>query len=199
MIWRVTLAVVAGMLFLGAPRAEPVRYKIAVVALAEDLQTRAEFEDGLAAKLGQHDYDAVASHEIIPQVAELDDADVARRLSDAGVQAVLMMKPAAVGPGSTLESVRNDVSADVYANMRAFARETSPSQGDELVAVVHTAIYLMAAETPELLSSGAVWLDEPVATREEGMAKLQDLVVLNMDKARPAVRQHLGLPPLPDG
>ena len=106
------------------------------------------------------------------------------------------MKPAAVGPGSTLESVQDDVSSEVYADMRAFAREISPSHDDELVAVIHTAIYVIREGRTELITSGAVWLDEPVETREEGIRKLQDLVVATMNQARPAIRQYLGLPPL---
>ncbi|HEX7081800.1 MAG TPA: hypothetical protein VF329_12375 [Gammaproteobacteria bacterium] len=33
-------------------------------------------------------------------------------------------------------------------------------------------------------------------TREEGIERLQDLIVANVDAARPAIRRLLGLPPL---
>jgi hypothetical protein len=194
---RIALVLVTGLLVVGSTRAAPVQtYRIAMVALAEDPEDRAAFEDGLAAKLRAFDYDAVSSHQVIPVIGDLDDRGAVDRLSQAGIRAVLMMKPASVGPGSTLESVRDDVSSEVYADMRAFAREISPSHGDELVAVIHTAIYVFRGGTPELISSGAVWLDEPVETREEGIGKLQDLVVATLNRARPAIREYLGLPPL---
>jgi hypothetical protein len=178
--------------------AQPMRYRIAMVALTEDPEVRKEFEDGLVSKARAFEYDAVTSYDIVPEVTELDNRDVVSRLSEAGVQSIVMMKPAAVGPGSTLESVKGEVSNEVYANMRSFAREISPTHDDdELVAVIHTAIYMVRGTRTELLTSGAVWLDQPVETQEEGIDKLQDLIVANMNKARPAIRQYLGLPPLP--
>ena len=125
---------------------EPVRnYRIAMVALTEDPEVRREFEDGLVSKAKAFKYDAVTSYDIVPEVTELENRDVVSRLSEAGVQSIVMMKPAAVGPGSTLESVKDEVSNEVYANIRSFARE---------------------------------------------------IIVANMNKARPANRQYLGLPPL---
>lgn len=184
-------------LLLAPATGEPVQtWRIAMVALAEDPEVRAGFEEGLAAKLRASDYDAVPSYEIIPEVDDLDDPDTVQRLAAAGVQAVLMTRPAAIGPGSTLESVKNDVSGEVYASMRAFAREISPSNGEELIAVIHTAIYAIGNDGAQMISSGAVWLDETVQTREEGIETLQNLIVAALNKARPAIRQHLGLPPL---
>ncbi len=172
-------------------------YRLAVVALAEDPATRASFEDGLAAKLRADNYDAVASHNTVPAVTDFHDPGLARRLEDAGIQGVVMARPAAVGPGASLESVKGEVSAADYADMRAFASETSPAHdADDLVAVVHAGFYMIKDGRVELLSSGAVWLDEPVGSREEGIDKLQDLIVANMNRARPAARAYLGLPPL---
>ncbi len=186
---------IAGIQSAGS--AEPRFYRIAMVALSEDPEVRREFEDGLVRKAKAFNYDAVTSYDIVPEVTELDNRDVVSRLSEAGVQSVVMMKPAAVGAGSTLESVRDEVPSEVYANMRSFAREISPTHDtDELVAVIHTAIYMVRGKGAELLTSGAVWLDQPVETQEEGIDKLQDLIVANMNKARPAIRQYLGLPPL---
>jgi hypothetical protein len=199
MIWRLTLVLISGILMFEAASSQPVmRYRLAMVALTEDPQIRTDFENGLAAKFRANDYDAVASHEIIPDITDLDDSDIVRRLSEAGVEGIVMAKPAAVGPGSSLESVKDDVSSEVYANMRTFAREISPSHDeDDLIAVIHTASYIIRGKRAELLSSGAVWLDQPVETQEEGIEKLQDLIVANMNKARPAIREYLGMPPLP--
>jgi hypothetical protein len=175
----------------------PSTYRLAVVALAADPATRETFEDGLAAKLRADNYDAVASHTIIPTVTDFDDAGLASRLEEAGVQAIVMARPAEVGPGASLESVKGRVSESDYQDMRAFASRISPAHdADDLVAVVHAGFYMIKSGRVELLSSGAVWLDEPVDTREEGIDKLQDLIVANMNRARPAAREYLGLPPI---
>ena len=198
MNWRMAVVAVPVLLaFSPCSTADVMKYKIAMVTLVENPVTRAAFEDGLAAKFQANGYDAVASHNIISTVTDLGNTDIVHRLSEAGVQGIVMMKPAAVGEGSSLESVKDEISSDIYADMRAFAREISPGTGeDELVAVVHTAIYIIRDQRVELLSAGAVWLDEPVETREEGVGKLQDLIVLNMNKLRPAIRDYLGLPPI---
>jgi hypothetical protein len=107
-----------------------------------------------------------------------------------------MVRPAAVGPDASLESVKDAVSPGVYANMRAFASELSPSAEDDILAVVHLAIYLISIDGAELISSGAVWLDEPNPSREEGIERLQNLIVVNVNGVRPAIREHLGLAPL---
>jgi len=80
--------------------------------------------------------------------------------------------------------------------MRAFARELSASGEEDLLEVVHLGLYLLSVHGWELVSSGAVWLDEPYPTREEGVERLQNLIVANVNGVRPAIRQHLGLPPL---
>lgn len=171
------------------------RYRLALVALVDNTDTRASFEDGLAAKLRANDYDAVPSHDIVPATADLGKADFVSRLVDSGVDGIVMMRPAAVGPGSSLESVRDELTQEEYEDMRRFAREISPGNDDELVAVVHTAFYMLDGRDTELLSSGAVWLDEPPVSRDDGIERLQDLIVANMNRARPAVREYLGLPP----
>jgi hypothetical protein len=132
-------------------------------------------------------------------VADVDDVErrrFARDLREAGIGAVLMMRPAAIGQGSSLAAVRDAVSPQVYTNMRDFAGEVSPSAGDDLVAVVHLGIYLLNADGPELLSAGAVWLDEAAGSQQESIERLQNLVLANVDAVRGPIRQHLGLPPL---
>ena len=170
--------------------------KSAIVVLSAEPELRAEFEDGLVARALELDYNAVASYEMIPDVTDVDDPDFIRRMVSNGVGAVLMVKPAAVGPGTTLESVRDSVSPSTYANMQAFARELSPTGDDDVLAVVHLGLYLLSVHGAELISSGAVWLDEPNPSREEGIRRLQNLIVANVNNLRPAIREHLGLPPL---
>jgi hypothetical protein len=195
---RLLVASAIAVLAVPAIAQEVVRYKSAVVALTDDPALRQSFERDLVAKARTHDYDAITSYDLVPNVGDVDNKDFVRTLSSHGVQAVLMIRPAAVGEGSSLDSVRKEVSPKVLADMRSFARKVSGSSGDDLIAVVHTAIYLLRGGESELISSGAVWLDEPVETREEGIERLQNLMLANVDAARPQIRQYLRLPPLPD-
>ena len=172
-------------------------YKSAVVALTDDAALRQSFESELVAIAKTHAYDAVTSYDITSDVESLDRDEFLEALAARGVQAVLMVRPAAVGEGASLESVRNEVSSRTFQDMQRFARQLSGPDSGELIAVVHLAIYTLTAKEPELISSGAVWLDEPVANREEGIKRLQGLILQNVDAVRPAIRRRLGLPPLP--
>ena len=59
------------------------------------------------------------------------------------------------------------------------------------------AVYVFYGRDPVVVSSGAVWLDEPVQDRAEGVARVQDLVLDNIDAARPDIRRHYRLAPVP--
>jgi hypothetical protein len=175
---------------------EVVRYRSAVVALTDDAELRRTFEDSLVARAREHNYDAVTSYDLEPNVQSVDRDRFLRTLASNGVQAVLMLRPAAIGAGSSLESVRNEVSPELFNDMQQFAQEVSASGGENLIAVVHMAVYLLGEDDPQLISAGAVWLDEPVENQAEGINRLQDLMLANVDAVRPAIREHLGLPPL---
>lgn len=170
--------------------------RAAVVALTDDAQLRMDLEQQLAAKAREHRYDAVTSYDIVPSIKDLGSKKIVEKLSSAGIQAVLIARPAAVGPGSSLESVRNEVDPKLYDSMRAFAKDVSSSDGDDLIAVVHLAIYVLRDSKAELVSGGAVWLDQEVDSREQGLEQLEDLIVSNVDLVRGKIREHLGLPPL---
>ena len=178
-------------------QAPATTYKAAVVALTEDAALRQSFESELVALAKSHSYDAVASYDITSDVNNLDTDAFLKALSDRGVQAVLMVRPAAVGEGSSLEALRNEVPSRTLADMQKFAKRPSGPGANDLIAVVHLAIYTLTAKKPELVSSGAVWLDEPVTDRAEGIKRLQGLILTNVDAVRPSIRRHLGLPPLP--
>jgi len=176
----------------------PPVLKAAVVGLTEDVALRQSFETELVALARAHNYDAVTSYDITSDVDSLDQDEFLEALAVRGVQAVLMVRPAAVGEGSSLEAVRNEVPSRTFRDMKRFARRVSGPGSMDLIAVVHLAIYALVNDEPELVSSGAVWLDEPVTDREEGIERLQALIVTNVDSVRPAIRRHLGLPPLPE-
>jgi len=176
---------------------QPATFKSAVVALTEDSALRQSFESELVAMAKANSYDAVTSYDITSDVKSLDTDEFLKALQSRGIQAVLMVRPASVGEGASLESVRNEVSSRTFADMQKFAKRPSGPGADDLIAVVHLAIYTLTAKKPELVSSGAVWLDEPVTDRAEGIKRLQGLILQNVDAVRPSIRRHLGLPPLP--
>jgi hypothetical protein len=175
---------------------QPATFKSAVVALTEDAELRQSFETQVVALAKTHTYDAVTSYDITSDVKSLDTEEFLDALASRGIQAVLMVRPAAVGEGASLESVRDEVSSRTFSDMQRFARRPSGPGADELIAVVHLAIYTLVGKKPELVSAGAVWLDEPVADRAEGIERLQGVILANVDAVRPSIRRHLGLPPL---
>jgi hypothetical protein len=197
MLMRSGLLLVCAWLAASASAQTPTTYKSAVVALTEDAALRQSFESQLVAIAKSRNYDAVTSYDITSDVKNLDTDEFLKALSDRGVQAVLMVRPAAIGEGSSLEAVRAEVPSKTFADMQKFAKRPSGPGADELIAVVHLAIYTLTAKKPELVSSGAVWLDEPVTDRAEGIKRLQGLILTNVDAVRPSIRRHLGLPPLP--
>lgn len=171
-------------------------YKAAVVALTNDPALRSEFERQLVAKARERSYDAVTSYDLVPTVTDVDSRNFVDTMLANKVDLVLLIRPAAVGPGSSLDSVRKEVSAKTLTDMRNFAKKVSGSGTDDLIAVVHMAVYLFYGRDPEVISSGAVWLDEPVQDRAEGVARLQDLALDNLDAARPAIRRYYRLAPV---
>lgn len=177
---------------------EIATFRSAIIVLVEDSTVRAALENDLVTLARQHRYDAVAGHMLVPDIEDLTDDEVFETLGVSGVQAVLMLRPASIGPGSSLESVRNSISPRIFADMTAFAEAVGSTDRDALIAVIHMAIYTINTVGAELISSGAVWLDEPVDNREEGIQRLENLILANIDSVRPAIREHYGLPPLPE-
>jgi hypothetical protein len=170
-------------------------YKAAVVALTEDAALRADFERQFVAKARAHNYDAVASYELVPTVTDVRDREFVDTMLANKTDLVLLVRPAAIGPGASLDSVRKEVSAKTLTDMRDFAKKVSDSDGDDLIAVIHMAVYLFYGRDPEVISSGAVWLDEPVSDRAEAIARLQDLMLENLDAARPGIRRFYRMNP----
>jgi len=196
MLKRSVVLLASVWLAAAAHAQQPTAYKAAVVALTDDAALRQSFESELVALAKSRAYDAVTSYDITSDVDNLDQDEFLEALAARGIQAVLMVRPAAVGEGSSLESVRNEVPSRTFEDMQRFARRVSGSSNDDLLAVVHLAIYTLTSDEPAMISSGAVWLDEPVTDRAEGIRRLQALILQNVDAVRPAIRRRLGLPPL---
>ena len=170
-------------------------YKAAVVALTQDPMLRADFERQLVAKAREHNYDAVASYDLVPTITDVRNSKFVDTMLANKVDIVFLARPAAIGPGASLDSVRKEVSAKTLTDMRDFAKKVSDSNGNDLIAIVHQAVYLFYGRSPEVISSGAVWLDEPVQDRAEAIARLQDLMIENLDAARPGIRRFYRMNP----
>jgi len=197
MIRQIALVALVGFFSLNiAVSGEVVVYKAAVVALVDDPAVRADFEEGLVAKFSEHNYDAHTTYDFLPDTTGVDDAGFSKRLAEEGIQIILMMRPAAIGAGSTLESVRDQVTPEIYSDIEAFAGEISPSGGEDLFVVVHMAIYLVTEDGAELVSAGASWLEGEAESREQRVEQLQDLIFGIVNKSRPLLRKRLGLAPL---
>jgi hypothetical protein len=170
-------------------------YKATVVALTQDPALRADFERQFVAKAREHNYDAVPSYDLVPTITDVRDKAFVDTMLANKVDLVLLVRPAAIGPGASLDSVRKEVSAKTLTDMRDFAKKVSNSNGNDLIAVIHQAVYLFYGREPEVISSGAVWLDEPVQDRGEAITRLQDLMLENLDAARPSIRRFYRMNP----
>ena len=170
-------------------------YKATVVALTQDPALRADFERQFVTKAREHNYDAVASYDLVPTITDIRSKTFVDTMLANKIDIVLLVRPAAIGPDASLDSVRKEVSAKTLTDMRDFAKKVSNSTGDDLIAIVHQAVYLFYGREPEVISSGAVWLDEPVQDRAEAIARLQDLMLENLDAARPGIRRFYRMNP----
>ena len=170
-------------------------YKATVVALTQDPALRADFERQFVTKAREHNYDAVASYDLVPTITDIRSQTFVDTMLANRIDIVLLVRPAAIGPDASLDSVRKEVSAKTLTDMRDFAKKVSNSTGDDLIAIVHQAVYLFYGREPEVISSGAVWLDEPVQDRAEAIARLQDLMLENLDAARPGIRRFYRMNP----
>jgi hypothetical protein len=171
-------------------------YKSAVVALTDDAALRADFEREIVAKARARNYDAITSYDLVPDVTDVDNREFIDTMLANRVDVVVLLRPAAIGPGSSLDSVRKEVSAKTLTKMRSFAKQVSESDADDLIAVIHMAIYLFYTRDLEVISSGAIWLDEPVQDRAEAIDRLQNLTLDTIDAARPAIRRYYRLAPI---
>ena len=100
-------------------------FKAAVVALTEDPALRADFERQLVAKAREHNYDAITSYDLAPTVTDVDNRAFVETMLANKVDVVLLVRPAAIGPDSSLDSVRKEVNAKTLTDMRDFAKKVS--------------------------------------------------------------------------
>ncbi|HEX5420372.1 MAG TPA: hypothetical protein VFY39_10260, partial [Gammaproteobacteria bacterium] len=162
--------------------------RFAVVVLVDDPKLRADLEDGVAAQLEGHGLDPVASHALAPNVRDVAKSDFLAVLKSRHVAGVFMLRPAPLGPGSSLQTVRSSVTPQMLRDFRAFAKRVSRIGPRESPAVVHIGVYLLEDGEPMLFTAGATWLDSDAGSRDEAVARLEHLVALNLEQAAPAIR-----------
>ena len=97
-ISRLTLIAFGCCFVLSSAAQDIVTLKSAVVTLAAQPELRAEFEEGLVAKAREREYNAVPSYDLVPDVTDVDNRDFIKKMLTNGIGAVLMVRPASVGP-----------------------------------------------------------------------------------------------------
>lgn len=175
---------------------ERVRLRSAIVVVSDNPDLGREIEQGAVERANANDYDAEASYALTPKDFEARQHGLLQDLASRNIQTLLVLSPLSVGRGASLDALRATLSPDVFKSIQAYAAEFGKSGGRNLVAVMQIAIYVLGDDGLDLLSQGAVWLDDEVATQDEAVARLLDLVLKNVDSIRPAIRRHLGLAPL---
>jgi len=171
------------------------RVKFAVVAVTDNIDDRTEVEDKISAKLQSHNFDAVASHQLVTGRFRVQDDSFRKQLINQGVVAVLALRPIEVGPNSSIQSVENYVQSSSYSVIEDFVAEY---RGDNFTTnvVVEVGGFRFTKTQTVKIWQGVVWLDGEVASREAGIAQLSDLILANLQKWRPQLRESAGLPPL---
>jgi len=85
-------------------------YKGVVVALTEDPALRADFERTLVAKAREHNYDVVTSYDLAPTITDVDNREFVDTMLANKIDVLWLLRPAAIGPGSSLTSLRTESS-----------------------------------------------------------------------------------------
>jgi len=171
------------------------KVKFAVVAVADRIEDRTEVENTVSAQLQNHDFDAVASHTLIPGEFRVQDKSFRNQLLNKGVAAVLVLRPIEVGRDSSIESVVNYVESHTYSTVQDFVAEY---RGDDFTTTVVVEIggYRLTQTQTAKIWEGVVWLDGEVENREAGIARFSELILANVQNSRTQLRKSAGLPPL---
>ena len=169
--------------------------KFTVVVLSKDQSRRLDFENELVKSLRENNYDAIASHNLIPDMANFRDPNISQKLQKEGIQGVLLLKPIDTGEQASISSAQKRVTSTTYNTIEAFV--TDYRGGDfSTQAVVQVSGYLLSEGNTSNFWQGVIWLDEKVETQQEGIKKLTELVLSNLNASRGYLRKLLGFQPL---
>lgn len=168
--------------------------KFTVVVLSKEQAIRHYFEEKLVKNLRVNNYDAIASHSLIPDISKLRDPELRQKLQKEGIKGVLLLRPIDIGSQASIASVQEEISPKAYDSIEAFV--TDYREGNfSTQAVIQVTGFLLTAEQETNFWQGIIWLDENVKTREEGIEKLSDLVLSNLNASRGYLRKRLGFKP----
>ena len=166
-----------------------------MVVLSKDQSRRLDFENELVKSLRENNYDAIASHNLIPDMANFRDPNISQKLQKEGIQGVLLLKPIDTGEQASISSAQKRVTSTTYNTIEAFV--TDYRGGDfSTQAVVQVSGYLLSEGNTSNFWQGVIWLDEKVETQQEGIKKLTELVLSNLNASRGYLRKLLGFQPL---
>lgn len=169
--------------------------KIAVVVLSDDHETRRHLENKIVNKLLANHYDASASHVFIPNIGNIRDPKLRQKLYANGIRGVLLLRPIDVSENASIKSSKDHFSALAYDSIKAFVTDERYGNFDSQ-AVVQVSGFILSEQQATNFWSGLVWLDEPAENRKDGLEKLAELVLFNLNAARSYIRQNMGLAPL---
>ena len=180
----------------GFAQVEPGTVNFAVMALDIEDESRQLLEDALALRLQQNQYSASPSYPVIGDITEIDSSNIRVRLANAGMDAVLIIRPLDIGEKATIESVQQYLAPRNYRTIAEFV-DGYRGHDFDTQAVIHIVGYLFDENRSLPIWQGVMWFDDQVDSEEEGIDKIVDMVEFNLNHYRPAIRQQLGLPPLP--
>lgn len=174
---------------------DEILLKMAVVALSDNHKMRQNLENRIVNKLLANHYDATASHLLIKDISNIRDPKLRHKLYARGVRGVLILRPIDVGEKASITSSKDHISPHTYNTIEAFV--TAERRGDfSSRAVVQVSAFIISEQQATSFWSGVVWLDEPAETQQEGLDKLAELVLFNLNAARSYMRQSMGLAPI---
>jgi hypothetical protein len=169
--------------------------KFAVMALADQDDTRREFENQLVVRLRDDRYDATASYALIPDLEALGSNSVRQALLDVGIHAILILRPLEVAEGVALSPADLRLNPEEFTSVSRFISAYRGHDFD-LRTVVQIAGFMLDPDASRLFWHGVIWLDDPVETQQNRIDRIVDLVQFNLNQSRSALREQLGYPPL---
>ncbi|MEH6467168.1 MAG: hypothetical protein V7722_06015 [Porticoccus sp.] len=169
--------------------------KFTVVVLSKEKNIRRNFEEKLVKNLRANNYDAIASHSLIPDISNLRGPELRQKLQKEGIKGALLLRPIDIGMQASIASAQKQIPPKAYNSIEAFV--TDYREGDfSTQAVIQVTGFLLTEEQTTNFWQGIIWLDDNVKTREEGIEKLSDLVLSNLNASRGYLRKRLGFKPL---
>lgn len=188
----IPLLLALGFSFSTLAQNNPDFVDFSVMALDVDDASRKLLEDALVQRLQSNQYQAFPSYPTIPDVTGIDSATIKNTLSEAGMDAVLIIRPLDIGERATIESVQSYLAPENYRTISEFVNDYR-GHNFHTQAVIHVVGYIFDETRSMALWQGVMWFDDEIHTVDEGVTKIVDMVEYNLNHYRPLIRQQLGL------